>query len=99
MFIGCWICGNKIEEKFELPRKRSWNDSVTVCKECYEKWKRIIGSHPERADKMIKALERQLIEERGNLAYFRQFIVWLNKRIYQRYSSDTKIETNETEAV
>jgi len=45
MFIGCWICGNKIEEKFELPRKRSWNDSVTVCKECYEKFK---DDYPKR---------------------------------------------------
>jgi len=89
----------KVNTETGIRTLRPANPESDEGKHCYKKWKEIVGSHPEKADHMIKALERQLIEERGNLAYFRQFIVWLNKRIYQRYSSDTKIETNETEAV
>ena len=89
----------KVNSEKGIRTLRPANPESNEGKECYEKWKRIIGSHPERADKMIKALERQLIEERGNLAYFRQFIVWLNKRVYERYISDTEIKINETKAI
>lgn len=40
MYVGCWLCKKKIEgKKFDLPRKRSWNDTVVVCKKCYDKLK------------------------------------------------------------
>jgi len=40
MFVGCWICAKKIGAKsYDLPRKKNWNDTVSVCKECYERFK------------------------------------------------------------
>ena len=78
---------------------RPANSDTKEGKICLEKWQKIVGNDPNLPDLMIKCLDKQLQMERNKLEYMQQFIVWINKRTYERYIPFLKEETNKTNEV
>lgn len=96
-FLELWtMYPRKVPNRPPLRAANHESDEFKILK---KKWLSIVKNKPNLPDIMIRALDKQLRDDRNNLQYMQMFSVWLNKSTWEKYMDfdekpigDSKVE-------